>query len=169
MKFGNFAGSSRFQVMHHNGRLQVIPSVFVAAIKDGDVLLLRRHNTGWIDGSFDLPAGHLEDQEKLRDGAIRELKEETGLVANPKDLFLIHVYQNHHNPKLPHYGYIFATKKWQGEPKITEPHKCNEMGFFPLAKLPKETAPYIKAALKDLNSTRVSDSYWPPGSISQGM
>lgn len=151
--------------MSSNGRLRVIPSVFVAALKDGKVLLLRRHNTGWIDGSFDLPAGHLEDQEKLRDGAVRELKEETGLQASPKNLFLIHVYQNHHNPKAPHYGYIFATKKWRGEPKIMEPHKCSEMGFFPLSKLPKETAPYIKEALKNLNSSHVSDSYWAPGSI----
>jgi ADP-ribose pyrophosphatase YjhB (NUDIX family) len=151
--------------MSDDGRLRVIPSVFVAVIKDGKVLLLRRYNTGWIDGSFDLPAGHLENQEKLRAGAIRELKEETGLEADPKDLFLIHVYQNHHNPEAPHYGYIFATKKWSGTPKITEPNKCNEMDFFPLNNLPKETAPYIKKALENLSSGQVSDSYWLPGSI----
>lgn len=155
--------------MSKNGRLRVIPSIFVAVIKDDQVLLLRRYKTGWIDGSFDLPAGHLEDQEKLRDGAVRELKEEANLEANPKDLFLIHVYQNHHNPQAPHYGYIFATEKWSGTPKIMEPNKCNEIGFFPLAKLPKETAPYIKEALKNLDSGQTSDSYWAPGSIKQNL
>ncbi len=151
--------------MSANGQFRTIPSVFVAPIRGNEVLLLRRHNTGWIDGSFDLPAGHLEDQEKLRDGAVRELKEEAGLVAEAKDLVLIHVYQNHNNPDAPHYGYIFATDKWIGQPKIMEPDKCSEMGFFPINKLPVEIAPYIKLALNSLGSAKVTDSYWPPGSI----
>lgn len=151
--------------MSNNGRLKVIPSVFVAIIKDAKVLLLRRANTGWLDGWYDLPAGHLEDQEKLKDGAIRELKEEAGLSADPQDLKLIHVYQNHHDPQAPHYGYIFAAKKWCGEPRIMEKNKCDDIAFFPLDNLPKRTSPYVREALKYVDNPDVSLSYHAPGSI----
>lgn len=148
-----------------NGRLQVIPSVFTAIIRDAKVLLIRRANTGWMDGYYDLPAGHLEDQERLKDGAARELKEETGLRVDPSDLKLIHVHQNHHLPKSPHYGYIFQASKWEGEPRLVEPEKSDDIGFFPLNSLPEKITPYVKEALSSIDSHEVSISYHAPGSI----
>jgi 8-oxo-dGTP diphosphatase len=158
-------GNSHFQVMSNNGDLRIVPSVFAAIIKDGKVLLLRRSNTGWMDGYYDLPAGHLEDQERLKDGAIRELKEEAGLDARPEDLQLIHVHQNHHVPESPHYGFIFLVKKWSGEAKLMEPNKSDDMGFFPLDKLPTKITPYVKDALDRLGAEEVTFSYNEPGSI----
>lgn len=151
--------------MSSNGELKVVPSVFACVHEKGKVLLLRRANTGWLDGWYDLPAGHLEDQEKFKDGAIRELFEETSLRANVADLKLIHLYQNHHNPKSPHYGYIFLVKHWQGEPKIMEPNKCDDMDFFSLDKLPGKLAPYAKAAVENIAGAEVTISFHPPGSI----
>ncbi|MBX4201684.1 NUDIX domain-containing protein [Candidatus Saccharibacteria bacterium] len=148
-----------------NGSLTTVPSVFAAVIKDGKALLIRRANTGWMDGYYDLPAGHLEDQEHLKDGALRELKEETGITAEPVDLKLIHVHQNHHRPDFPHYGYIFLVKKWCGEPKLMEPNKADDIGFFALDNLPKKITPYSKMALDALGSDEVTISYHAPGSI----
>jgi len=151
--------------MSNNGHLKVVPSVFVAIIQDGKVLLLRRANTGWMDGYYDLPAGHLEDQEKLKEGAARELKEETGLTVKPEDLKLTHLYQNHHRPEHPHYGHIFLAKKWQGEPKLVEPEKSDDIGFFDLEDLPYKITPYVKEALDQLGDDEVTISYHPPNSI----
>jgi 8-oxo-dGTP diphosphatase len=151
--------------MSNNGRLKVVPSVFVAIIQDGKVLLLKRANTGWMDGYYDLPAGHLENQEKLKEGAARELKEEAGITVNPKDLKLIHLHQNHHVPEQPHYGYIFLAKKWQGEPKLIESEKADDIGFFGLNELPEKITPYVKEALEQLNDDEVTISYHAPGSI----
>ncbi|HVO86685.1 MAG TPA: NUDIX domain-containing protein [Candidatus Binatia bacterium] len=151
--------------MSNNGKLKVVPSVFVAIISDGKVLLLRRANTNWLDGYYGLPAGHLEDQEQLKDGAVRELKEEAGLEAEPKDLRLIHIYQNHHNADAPHYGYIFQASAWSGQPKIMEPDKCDDIGFFPLNDLPEKIEPYVKEALNQLGADEVTISYHAPGSI----
>jgi 8-oxo-dGTP diphosphatase len=151
--------------MTNNGKLKITPSVFAAVIEDGKVLLIRRANTGWMDGYYDLPAGHLEDQEKLKDGAIRELKEEAGVTAKPEDLMLIHLHQNHHRPDNPHYGYIFLVKKWEGEPKLVEPEKSDDIGFFELSNLPAKITPYVKAALDQLGSNEVTISYHEPGSI----
>ena len=148
-----------------NGQLRVVPSVFTIIIKDKKVLMLRRANTGWLDGYWDLPAGHLEDQEKLKDGAARELLEEADLVVDPKDLRLVHVYQNHHRPESPHYGFMFLASSWSGEPKICEPSKCDGMEFFDLNDLPEKTTPYVKDALGQLDADQVTMSYQEPGSI----
>ena len=165
MKSRNSACSSLSPAMSNNGRLNVIPSVFTAIIKDGHVLLIRRANTGWMDGYYDLPAGHLEDQEHLKEGAVRELKEETGLIARTANLKLIHVHQNHHQPEAPHYGYIFLASKWSGEPLLVEPEKSDDINFFPLDKLPAKITPYVRAALGELGSSEVTISYHAPGSI----
>ncbi len=155
--------------MSNNGKLQVIPSVFVAIVRDGKVLLLRRQNTGWLDGYYDLPAGHLEDQEPLKEGAARELKEESGITVKPEDLKLIHVHQNHHRPEVPHYGYIFLAKKWEGQPKLVEPEKTDDLGFFDLSNLPKKITPYVREALEQLGSDQVTISYHAPGSIDTNL
>lgn len=147
--------------------IKVTPSIFVALIKKDKVLLIRRQNTGWCDGFYDLPAGHLEDQEKLKQAAARELLEETGVTAKPKDLKLIHLHQNHHRPDNPHYGYIFKAAKWAGEPKLTEPEKSDDIGFFDLKNLPDKITPYVKEALENLDSGEVTISYHEPDSIEQ--
>lgn len=144
--------------------IKVVPSVFTIIEKDGKYLLLRRANTGYMDGWYDLPAGHLEDREELKDGAVRELKEETGLVALPNDLRLVHVYQNH-TDEPPHYGYIFFARMWTGTPEILEPSKCDDMGWFDLDKLPEKTLPYTRQALGSLGQKDVSTSYHKPKSI----
>lgn len=148
-----------------NGELKVVPSVFACVLRGDQVLLLRRANTGWLDGWYDLPAGHLEDQERLAVGATRELYEETGLRANPADLKLLHIYQNHHNPDHPHYGYMFLVRRWSGRPKLMEPNKCDDIGFFAKANLPAKLTPYARAAIANLDSDEVSISYHAPGSI----
>jgi len=146
------------------GGIKVVPSVFTI-IRDKDkFLLIRRHGTGWMDGWYDLPAGHLEDKEPLKAGAARELKEESDLDVKPTDLKLVHVYQNH-TSEPPHYGYIFVAKKWSGKPKIMEKDKCDDIGFFSLDKLPEKTLPYTKKALEMVDSDEVSVSYHEPDSI----
>lgn len=143
-------------------RQPVIPTVFVIISKDSKVLLLRRANTSWLDGYYDLPAGHLQDQEHLKDGVIRELKEEVDLDVSPQDLKLVHLYQNHNNPIAPHYGYLFVAKKWSGEPKIMEPDKCDDLGFFDTSELPEKVTPYAKDAIRNMDGEEVTIKYYPP-------
>ena len=150
--------------MSNNGSLRVVPSVFTLIEKDGKFLLLRRANTGYMDGWWDVPAGHLENEEKLKDGALRELKEEVGLSAKAEDLRLVHVYQNHTGPQ-PHYGYIFYAQKWSGEPKIMEIDKCDGLEWFATDNLPKNLLPYTRQAILNFNSGDVEISYHAPNSI----
>jgi len=150
--------------MSNNGRLQVVPAVFTLVEKDGKFLLLRRANTGYMDGWWDAPAGHLENEEKLKDGAIRELREETNLDAKPEDLSLVHIYQNHTTPP-PHYGYIFYASAWSGQPEIMESQKCDGMGWFGPNELPNNILPHTREAIQNVRTGNVEISYHPPNSI----
>ena len=43
------------------------------------VLLSRRYQTGWHDGEYSVPAGHVEAGETVTQAALREAREEVGL------------------------------------------------------------------------------------------
>ena len=53
--------------------------------KDGtkEVLLALRKNTGYRDGEYELPGGHVEEGEDLMQAMVREAKEE--LLINIKE------------------------------------------------------------------------------------
>ena len=133
-------------------RLKVVPAVYVTVLKNRKVLLLRRFQTGYLDGYWDLPSGHVEAGETLKECCVRELKEEAGLKTKAFGLKLIHVYQNFSTPESPYFGYIFRANRWTGEPSIQEPAKCDDLSLFPLNKLPLKTVPQVREALKNVNT-----------------
>jgi ADP-ribose pyrophosphatase YjhB (NUDIX family) len=63
------------------------PAAGVVVVDGARTLLVRRTNLP-AAGSWSLPAGFLEHDEPPREGAVRELDEETGLVAAPESLVL---------------------------------------------------------------------------------
>src|SRR5687767_3119763 len=114
-------------------------AVFVALRNNqGEILLHRRCNTGYMDGWYDLPSGHVERGETLLQSAVRELQEETGAAAKEADLKLWHINQFSAGG-LDYYNFFFVADIWQGDPAIMEADKCDDMQFFPLDKLPRLT------------------------------
>jgi 8-oxo-dGTP pyrophosphatase MutT (NUDIX family) len=61
---------------------------YVIPVKDGQVFLMRRYKTGWMDGYYGLASGHMEAGESPTVAATREAKEEAGIDAKPEDLEL---------------------------------------------------------------------------------
>ncbi len=127
-------------------RFKIIPSVYLILIKDDKILLSRRYNTGFRDGEYSFPAGHLEGNETFREALVREIEEEIGLKLNLKDLMLVHV-MDRKEPKEERVDFFFISKKWGGEPKIMEPHKCDDLNWFSLSNLPDNVIPYIRQAV----------------------
>lgn len=124
----------------------VVPASYLL-FRDGDkILLSRRKNTGYHDGEYSLPAGHIEEGEYALEAAIREAKEETGITLPPENLKLGHALYRlcaDHT----RCDYFFEVIKWDGEIQNPEPDKCDDLQWFVLSSLPSNTIPYIKAAL----------------------
>jgi 8-oxo-dGTP diphosphatase len=141
-----------------NERHQVVIALFVAFLKDDKVLLSRRLNTGFMDDSYDLPAGHLEHSETLKDAAVREVNEEIGLDLKPENLRLFHISQTKYSGS-PYINFMFIADNWIGEPRICEPDKSDDLRFFNLKELPTKITPHVKEALGHINDSEISYSF----------
>lgn len=125
----------------------MIASGYIFLIKDHKILLGRRCNTGFEDGNYGLPAGHIEEFEPLTAGTVREIKEEIGLDVQPEDLRLVHVM--HRIGDDERMDFFFVADKWTGEPQNTEPEKCDDLSWFDLDRLPSNMIPYVATALQN--------------------
>lgn len=129
-----------------NNRFKMIASGYLFLIKDNNILLSRRYQTGYKDGMYSLPAGHIEDNERMSDGTRREIAEEIGLAFSRHDLKLVHVM--HRKEDDIRMDFFFVVEDWKGEPENKEPEKCDDLSWFPMNKLPNNTIPYIAAAIE---------------------
>lgn len=127
-------------------RFSLIVDVHLFLIKNKKILFLLRKNTGYLDGYFHVPAGHLDGKEKIADALLRESKEEIGIGINPKNVKLVHVM--HHKSNDERVGFFFEVKNWQGNARNMEPEKCDQIKWFYLDKLPKKIVPYAKKAIE---------------------
>uniref|UniRef100_UPI00350E40F8 NUDIX hydrolase n=1 Tax=Nonomuraea pusilla TaxID=46177 RepID=UPI00350E40F8 len=140
-------------------RFRPIADVHVLLVRDGRVLLGRRRGTGYGDGLWHLPSGHLEADEPVTGAAVREAREELGVVVDPADLALVHVM--HRAPE--RVGFFFAARAWRGEPRNAEPDKCSELAWWPLDGLPGDMVDYpAQAVAHVLDGVPFAERGWPP-------
>jgi 8-oxo-dGTP diphosphatase len=111
------------------------------------VLLLRRANTGFADGSWSVPGGSLEDGEPLPAAAAREAREELGITLDPADLAFAHLCHHADPDGLARIGVFFSARRWTGEPVNAEPHKCSEIAWHAIGELPDDIVSYIRTGL----------------------
>lgn len=143
-----------------NERFKFTPAVFAVMLNgENKVLLHQRFNTGFMDGYYDTPSGHLEAGEAIVDGLIREVKEEIGVGLVADDLELFHVNQNAVDTDIPYINFFFRAKKWQGTPQILEPEKSNDLGFFAIDSLPNVT-PMVREAIRNIGKKSVTFSFF---------
>ncbi len=130
-------------------RFTVIPAVYLVLQKDGQVLLLQRQNTGYMDGSYGLPAGHHDGGQTIKEGTCREAKEEIGLDLTPDDLTFAHVMHRQANDG-ERVDFFFTCTNWSGTPSNTEPDKCSDLSWFPMNNLPSNITPIVAQALNSI-------------------
>jgi 8-oxo-dGTP pyrophosphatase MutT (NUDIX family) len=129
--------------------------------KDGKILLLERADTGYADGQLCPPSGHLEADETVVDGAIREAEEEVGVLIEPDDLRFTHVIHYRTPEHQPRIGFFFTTTHWHNEPTNQEPHKCAGLTWEDPTNPPPNTVPYTALALAEIaNGAQFSVGGW---------
>ena len=118
-------------------------------LRDDSVLLLRRHNTGWADGSYTVPSGHIDQNEPASIAAIRETKEEVNVDIDPTNIRFVHVMHRKNNANNRTYiDFFFIATKWSGSPVNNEVDKCDRLEWFKLDQLPENIIPFVSDALK---------------------
>lgn len=127
-------------------------SVQLLLEKDNKILLMKRKNTGYEDGKFSLPGGHVEANEEIRKALIREAKEEVGIAIELKDMEFYKVLNRKINEEQEYIDFIFRVKQWTGEIINMEEEKCEEIKWFNINEIPENILDFIPYILKKSDS-----------------
>lgn len=125
-------------------------AAFMLIERDGKYLFVRRANTDWMDGYYGLPSGKVEKKEGFLAAAIREAREEVGVVVTPQDAEFVHLSwrDEPEQQDMEWCDVLFRARVWSGEPYNAEPHMHDKIAWFSLAELPVNTVPPVKAMLE---------------------
>ena len=119
----------------------------VMLLKDNKVLLGHRHEDPIKassdlhgEGTWTMPGGKLDFHEKLTDGAVREILEETSIQLDKEKLQVISISDE----MVPDNHYVtvgFLCTEFEGDPKVMEPDEITEWKWFSLDALPEKVFP----------------------------
>ena len=134
-------------------------TVHLLFFRENKILLLRRFNTGFRDGEYSVPAGHLDGNETVIAAAAREAAEEIGVQIEAQDtVFSSIMHRLEGDERVDFFVHIH---KWQGEPYNAEPEKCDDLLWSNVDLLPANTIPYVRQALQNhLNAIRFDEYGW---------
>ena len=114
-----------------------------------EILLSLRENTGYRDGYYDLPGGHVDENEDLFAAMIREAKEEIGIYIFREDMKVVHIYHHFRKGMLK---FAFCVNKYEGILINNEPEKCKELKWFEVEKLPENIIPKIREEILNVEN-----------------
>ena len=120
-------------------------AVHLLLVRDGQVLLLRRANTGYEDGNYGVVAGHLDGGEEVAAAVVREALEEAGITIAREAVEIVGVM--HRRSAEERIDFFVTARDWSGEIENREPHKCDDLAWFDLDALPGNVIPYVRRAL----------------------
>ena len=124
-------------------KLPVVAHVFLQ--RDGEILLARRHGTGFEDGRYGPVGGHLDGGEPATAAAVRECHEETGVDIDPADLRFLGVV-HYASPTGEGVDFFFACSRWTGDPHPVA--DCDELRWYPPDDLPADVIPFVRRAIE---------------------
>lgn len=133
-------------------RFKIIPAVYLLLQNEKkEYLFGLRKNTGYADGMWGLPAGHLDGFETMRQGLSREAQEELKIIIAPENMQVI-LMMHRLAPSRECVDCFIQASQWQGDIVIGEPNKCAELRFFSLNSLPDNIILQEKYALQAIQS-----------------
>ena len=130
-------------------------SVVLVINNQNEILLEERSDDEFVD----FPGGGIDLKETAEEAAVRELKEETGLIANRLDIFKVYsgeitYYKYFNGDEIYGIDSVFICRDYDGElkPQLSEVKK---LFFCSLDNMPVDKmSPRNKQIIIDLNSQK---------------
>jgi mutator protein MutT len=132
-------------------------TVHLFFFRENQILLLCRFNTGFRDGEYSVPAGHLEGGETVMQAAAREGEEEAGVKIQLSDMTFSTVM--HRIEDEERVDFFVVVNDWEGEPFNAEPDKCDDLRWVDVNALPMNIIPYVRQALTNHQKGIPFDEY----------
>lgn len=148
-----YIGSYIWSLRQHVGhRRLLVPGAQVLLVDDtGRALFQQRAD----NGLWEIPAGACEEGGDFADAAVREVKEETGLVVRREDLVPFATLSDpeihtitYPNGDVTHcFGLCFTARTWSGE-LSPGPDEVRQADFRPLDRAPQPLLPSTAVVLE---------------------
>ena len=134
-------------------------TVHLLFFRENQILMLRRFNTGYADGLYSVPAGHLDGGETILTAGAREAQEEVGVRIEAEDMTITTVMHRIEDDE--RVDFFVHVQKWDGEPFNAEPEKCDDMRWVNIDQLPENTVEYVRRSIANhLNGVRFDEFGW---------
>lgn len=127
-------------------------SVQLILENEDKILLMKRKNTGYEDGKYSLPGGHVEPNEEIRKALVREAQEEIGIHIDVQDVEFYKVMNRKVNTEQEYVDFIFKANHWTGNVTNEEKDKCEEIIWVNKEEIPENTLNFIPQILKNNES-----------------
>ncbi len=118
--------------------------VHVLVWQEGRMAMLKRANTGFMDGYFALPGGHQDQGESVSAAAMRECQEELGIDVEHLEPVCVLPYKSGRHQGV---NFVFSCERYSGVPTINEPDLFSELVWVSADTLPEPLAHWIPTAL----------------------
>ncbi|WP_224761046.1 NUDIX domain-containing protein [Brevundimonas aurantiaca] len=117
---------------------------------DGQVLLCKRVKAPEA-GHWNIVGGKVDQGERSADAARREAEEESGLTIGAVD-FLCWTEEIIATDGQHWLSLMYVTRDFAGEPRLTEPDKLSDIGWFALDALPQPLSVFAAKAFAALEA-----------------
>ncbi len=118
--------------------------VLIRRAPEPQIFLQRRAGTGFLDGFYGLPGGHLEAGELPSEAARRECQEETGVSVLALEPRCVLPYRYRGAVGV---NWVFTANGYDQEPRLAEPASADVAVWADLTCLPQRRARWIDQAV----------------------
>jgi 8-oxo-dGTP pyrophosphatase MutT (NUDIX family) len=134
------------RISGHDRHIQLIVDVHLLLLRDGQVLLGRRANTGYGDGAYEPPSSRLDQRETIVEAAVRVAAAQAGIALDPAQVSLAHVM--HDVSGAGRIAFFLTADGWAGPVGGPAP-SYSTLDWFPLDALPANMIDRARVAVRD--------------------